>query len=250
LSLITVYGDESCQNGHKYMVLGTIWDMENCCNIIEEEVKSLRERTKFQKEFHWTDLKNHQLITYKELINIFAAHKKMNKLEFRALVVDQSDATHKIYSNDDELHFYKMFFWLIYKNMRRGNFYDILLDRKSNSVKGRLTDLKNSLNNRWFNDNWNGDITEIFQLLNPIRRVEPRDGSQIGLQLSDVFAGAIAYVWNGHYKERKIANPDNPKVKLVEHIQNTLNLDLASPHKPWESPSFNIWQFKRSKVKK
>jgi hypothetical protein len=241
MQVVTMYGDESCQNGHKFMVLGTIWDKTNACEQLEEDVRLLRLETGFQKEFHWTDLKGHQLPAYKGLIDIFQEYKREGKLIFRGMVVDQTDATHKIYSDTEELHFYKMFFWLIYKNLQVGYDYHILLDRKSNSVPGRLSDLKNALNNKWFNDH---GISRA-----PVRLVEPRDGSQIGLQLADVFAGAISYVRNGHYEERKIVNPNNPKVQLVDHIQKTLHIDLSSAHASWESPSFNIWRFQRMKIR-
>lgn len=244
MALITIWGDESSQNGHKYMVLGTIWQHPSCAADLERDVQNLKRATNFHKEFHWTDLKGHQIKAYKGLIEIFKEYMDQGLLKFRALVVDQSDPIHKEFSeNDDELHFYKMFFWLIYKRLREEHRYDIFLDQKNNSVPGRLSDLKNSLNNK-FDKEYYAKKGRVF-LEHIVRRVEARDGSQVELQIADVFAGAIAYVRNGYYSTSKNQNNNNPKVQLVEHIQNTLNISLDSCHKRTESDGFNIWCFER-----
>ncbi|WP_371019040.1 DUF3800 domain-containing protein [Pseudalkalibacillus sp. JSM 102089] len=241
MAIVKMYGDESSQNGHDFMVLGTIWDETNCCDAIEIDVARLKGERGFKNEFHWTDLKRHQLSVYQGLIDIFASYRSSDCFRFCALVVDQNDFAHQLYSDDDELHFYKMFFWLIYRRLDPSKSYGILLDRKTNSVEGRLSELKHTLNQKCIKDH------SPFLRREIVRYVEPRDGSQIGLQIADVFSGAIAYVWNGHYAAAKMANPNtkNPKVKLVDYIQSTLGINLQSFHGPEESPNFNIWRFQR-----
>ncbi|MCP3033444.1 DUF3800 domain-containing protein [Halobacillus sp. A1] len=247
MRLVTVYGDESCQNGHNYMVLGTVWDMGGICSEIELVVTDLKRRRQFKKEFHWSGVKGHHIPVYQELIDIFELYYHEESIRFNAMVVDQSDQSHQNFSdNDDELHFYKMFFWLIWGRMDIANDHDILLDRKTNSVPGRLSDLKNALNNKVVKHHGIQWKEGNFLPRNVVRTVEPRDGSQIGLQLADLFAGAIAYVKNGHYHTRKRANPNNPKVKLVDYIQDKLSIDLRYSHYSYQSPAFNIWRFQRS----
>lgn len=247
MGVVTIYGDESSQNAFTYMVLGTIWDACGVCDGLEEDIVKLKEETNFVgKEFHWCELKGHHLRAYKGLVDIFANCLEQGNVKFRALVVDQSDIKHKSYSEDDELHFYKMFFWLIFKNLRRPHQYDILLDRKTNSVSGRLSDLKSALNNKWFNDFALGvNLADLDKSdFTKVRRVEPRDGSQIALQLADIFAGAIAYKRNGHYESSK-NNPKNPKVQLLHYMEEKLGVDFLTNHLPGQSPEFNIWRFKR-----
>lgn len=239
MALINIWGDESSQNAHKYMVLGTIWQHPACTAELMKDIQDLRNQTFFQKEFHWNELKAHQLNVYKGLVDIFKKYADQGLLKFRALVVDQSDRSHKIYSQDDELHFYKMYFWLIYKRLMISNQYDIFLDRKINRIPGRLSDLKNVLNNKMI-----GDYGSVAA--NIVRRVETRDGSQIELQMADVFAGAIAYVRNGHYS---LATSSNPKLQLVDYIERSLQVSLNACHWPNESPKFNIWCFKRQNQK-
>jgi hypothetical protein len=238
MALMTIWGDESCQNAHKYMVLGTIWENPNYAVDLERDVCKLREEFQFKKEFHWTDLKGHQRNAYKGLIDIFEPYMRQGVITFRALVVDMSNKKNIREGDDKELHFYKMFFWLILKKLNRENRYDIFLDRKSNSVPGRLEDLYISLNDRMFDD--------IHYFFDPVvRRVEPRSGEEIQLQLADVFAGAIAYVVNGYYMDAKRNNSKNPKIELVEHIENRIGLKLTSRHAQHERPEFNIWHFSR-----
>lgn len=238
--LVNVWGDESSQNAHKFMVLGTIWQNPICAVDLERDVQALKKTTGFEKEFHWNELKGHQLTAYKGLVELFKEYADQGLLKYRSIVVDQSDRNHKIYSSDDELHFYKMYFWLIYKRLIPTNKYDIFLDRKPNSIPGRLSDLKNALNNRMIGDS----LSQRGEYIEPIvRRVEPRDGSQVELQMTDVFTGAIAYVRNGSYDAAK--NPKNPKRQLVDHIQEIIGVDLASCHGPYESQNFNIWCFRR-----
>jgi hypothetical protein len=240
MALITIWGDESCQNAHKHMVLGTIWENPNYAASLERDVNKLRDEFDFRKEFHWTEVKGHQRMVYKSLIDIFERYMRQGVIRFRALVVDMSNKRNIRRGDDKELHFYKMFFWLIVKKLKRENRYDIFLDRKSNSVFGRLTDLEFSLNSRMIED----DIIHYF--FDPVvRRVEPRSGEEIQLQLADIFAGAIAYVVNGFYDEAKKNNSKNAKVDLVDHIENRVGVKLNSSHWITESPEFNIWYFKR-----
>lgn len=239
MALINIWGDESSQNAHKYMVLGTIWQNPVCSADLMKDIQELRKKVSFQKEFHWNELKTHQMSAYKGLIDIFIKYANQGLLKFRALVVDQSDRSHKIFSQDNELHFYKMYFWLIYKRLLVSNQYDIYLDRKENKVPGRLSDLKNVLINKMISNHGRVAATTV-------RRVETRDGSQIELQMADVFSGAIAYVRNGHYQ---LATKNNPKLQLVDYIERSLHLNLGTCHLPSESPKFNIWCFQRQNEK-
>ncbi|MCL6576674.1 DUF3800 domain-containing protein [Kyrpidia sp.] len=241
MPLVTIWGDESCQNGHRYMVLGTIWQNPVCAADLERDIQNVKRQHRFDKEFHWTEMKGHQFEAYKGLVDVFLKYMSQGLLKFRALVVDQSDKKHKIYSSDEELHFYKMYFWLIYKRLTYRNRYDIFLDRKSNSVPGRLSDLKNALNNKLFNDYFH-EIIGIGNA-NIVRRVEPRDGAQVELQLADVFAGAIAHVRNGHFNPNPGKN--NAKSRLILYIQNQLEISLPDCHPPYSNPGFNIWCFRR-----
>lgn len=243
MALIHIWGDESSQNGHQYMVLGTIWQNPICAADLERDVNNLKQSVNFMKEFHWTEMKGHHVSAYRGLVEIFKEYMNQGLIKFRALVVDQTDRSHRLFSDTDELHFYKMFFWLITKRLNEQNRYDVFLDRKSNSVPGRLSDLKDTLNGRFRSDQWANKNKIYFG--DVVRRVEPRSGVEVELQLADVFAGAIAYVVNGFFEKGK-SNEKNPKVILVKHI-----LDLGFPfqcHKSWENPSFNIWCFERTKI--
>ena len=214
------------------MVLGTIWEIPACSAEIERESNEIKTRYDFNnKEFHWSEIKKLQVPIYCELIDMFIKYMRQGQLKFWASVVDQHDRRHKIYSKDDELHFYKMYFWLIFKRLNKHNKYDIYLDRKNNAVDGRLSDLKNYLNMKSMSSNI-------------VRRVEARDGSQIELQLADIFAGAIAYVINGQY-ERNKDNLNNPKVKIINYIQDKLERELRTCNAINEATDFNIWCFTR-----
>jgi hypothetical protein len=239
--LVNIFGDESSQNAHRYMVLGTIWENPVCAADFARDVYNLRRETGFHKEFHWADIKGHHVKAYNGLVEIFKEYMDQGMVKFRAIVVDQSDRRHKVYSPDDELHFYKMFYWMILKRLHDSHDYDIFLDRKSNSVPGRLSDLKNTINNAFANEYFKRH--QRFRS-DPIRRVEPRDGSQIELQLADIFAGAIAYCKNGSL--HAATNRDkNPKVRVLRHMVDVIGPNLLMCHASNESPSFNVWCFTR-----
>lgn len=242
MGLITIWGDESSQNAHKFMVLGTVWQNPICAVDLQREIHDLRMKFSFSKEFHWTEMKKLDFPVYSEAINIFKKYYDQGFIKYRAIVVDQTDPVHREYSPDNELHFYKMYFWLIYKRLRHDNKYDILLDRKRNKVDGRLSDLRNSLNNKCYTDHVNNG-GKVDEYKNIIRRVEPRDGTQIELQFADIFTGAIAYVRNGSYE--KADNPMNPKLRIVNYIQEKMKINLREGHPHYINQGFNIWDFKR-----
>ncbi|MBA4496406.1 DUF3800 domain-containing protein [Paenactinomyces guangxiensis] len=254
MALVTIWGDESCQNAHQYMVLGTIWENTAFTADFERDVHRLKQEMNFYKEFHWSEMKGHQRCAYKGLVDIFNKYMRQGSLKFRALVVDMSDSKNKREGDDEETHFYKMFYWLIYKKLRTGHRYDIYLDRKSNSVPGRYQDLERYLNNRMVQD-YIMNVMEEKGARHPfvtasfpnsvVRRVEPRDGAQVQLQLADVFAGAIGYVKNGSYANAKQNYSKNAKVDVVDHIEKTLQVSLSACHYPNESEGFNIWCFQR-----
>lgn len=224
---INIYGDESSHTGHRYMVLGTIWENPICAVNLERDVQKIRVDKGFHKEFHWKQIKGHQVRVYCALIDLFKRYLDQGLIKFRAIVVDQSDPKHKQYSDNNELHFYKMWFWLLHKRLDDAFVYDIYLDRKTNSVPGRLSDLHRNL------DKWHPGI---------VRRLEALDGSQVQLQMADVLAGAIAYYHNGHYKS---AQDTNPKLQVFKYACQTIGSALIACHGPYDSPSFNMWCFKR-----
>jgi hypothetical protein len=240
MALVHVFGDESSQNAHRYMVLGTIWENPVCAANLERDAQDLRREYGFKKEFHWQEIKGHQVRAYCALVDLFKVYADQGLIKFRGMVVDQTDQRHKKYSDNDELHFYKMWFWLLYKRLNDNHTYDVFLDRKSNSVPGRLTDLRNALNNRFANDYWQRH--NRFRG-NVIRRLEPRSGTEIELQMADVFAGAIAYVRNGFLNG---ASEKNPKARLIMHMWDVLGQGSFECHSVSQNPKFNIWCFSRT----
>ncbi|MFC7442609.1 DUF3800 domain-containing protein [Laceyella putida] len=254
MSLITIWGDESSQNAHKYMVLGTIWEHEAANEEIARDVEQLRQQLGFHREFHWNEMKKYHREAYFRLIDLFIKHMKQGNMQFRALIVDMSNKRNVKADDNKETHFYKMFFWLIYKWLTPDNHYDIFLDRKSNSVPGRLQDLEYYLNRKMAADyvkliqRHAPSANEKMKLAYPlvvVRRVESRDGSQAPLQLADVLAGAIAYVRNGHYDKAVANHSRSPKRAVVEYLEAKLGFSLLDCHARHESEGFNLFCFKR-----
>ncbi|TCW40774.1 DUF3800 domain-containing protein [Laceyella sacchari] len=253
MSLIVIWGDESSQNAHKYMVLGTIWQRADTYEALEAEVAGLRRQLGFEREFHWNEMKKTHRDAYIAFIDLFIKHMRQGNLKFRALIVDMTDKKNVKTGDNKEAHFYKMFFWLIYKWLAPEHHYDIFLDRKSNSVPGRLQDLEYYLNRKMAADyikliqqtSGAKEKQTIAYPLIVVRRVESRDGTQTPLQMADVLAGAIAYVRNGHY-EKAVANRSrNPKRAVVNHLEAQLGFSLKDCHARNEHKGFNLFCFKR-----
>lgn len=241
MQIVKVWGDESSQNGHRYMVLGTLWLPAENSSGFEQQISELKSKYNFRKEFHWNKLKNDQLKMYIELIDIVTNQIKSNKIAFLAIVVDQKSRENKIFSPSDELHFYKMYFWLIYQRISFKNRYYIYLDQKNKKKQDSLFDLKNSINLKIHKESVRKNGNKYTEF---VRKVTEVDSEYLCIQVVDILIGAIAYVYNGHFDLNNKSN-SNPKVKLVKHVEMCLGFKLGVSHSQKFSPKFNIWKFSR-----
>lgn len=224
---INVYCDESRQTGSRWMVLGSLWIPE--CKEIEFNDICHTYRAKSPKIlkafFKWTKVSRGMLDYYKGFSDLFF---NFRDIMFRCLVID----THKLdyekyHEGDKELAFYKFYFYLLSRNMRREHNYMVFLDRRTNRVAGRLIDLKTALNLY---------LRKKYVInSNLVSNVEPRMARLYDqLQIVDIFIGSIGYLKEGY-------NTSQAKLDLSKYLTQKRENPFFRISKFWK---FNVWELR------
>lgn len=222
--LVNIYGDESRQTGHRYMVLGGIWLQadkelefnERCHKFRAQKTQLLTAFLKWEKA-----TSKSYLDYYKQFVDVFFEFKE---IRFNCIIVD----THKIdytkyHANDRELAFYKFYFFLLSRNVNPENKYLVLLDRRNNKKRERLKDLKERVNNYFIS---RGRTDEDV-----VKNIEARDSRLFNtLQLADIFIGSVGY-------EKEGFSTSPAKVELSNHIKRK-RLAQVAKLRAWK---FNVW---------
>jgi len=221
-----LFCDESCHLEHDnsdVMVLGTICCPEECVEVINRQIKTLRYRHSYKTELKWTKLHTKQIGFYKALIDLFL---ETEALRFKATVVLNKKAlNHEQFNQGSHNNFYyKMFYYTLRDFLVSGNHYKIYLDYMDTQGRDKARKLMDVLDNANYGQ---VDITAYI-----IRSHE----SQL-IQLCDLLIGALSYS-----NRADIAHESKVKNELVDYLVLKLchRLDMGTP--PWEQ-KFNIFRF-------
>jgi transposase len=202
------YIDESSQTQHRYLVLGgTILPRENVRGIVSA-IWAARKPDLPANEMKWNKVSRTKLAAYKRVVDVFFDPPFRNSTQFHCLIVDTTKHKHHIYNQGNrDIGFNKEIYQLALKfgRLYRGLFH-IYPDRRSTTQK---TDDLRLMLNRGIRKQ--GDKRDW-----PYRRLQFRDSKTTELlQLTDIFAGAIAYRHNGH---DLAANASPAKTDLSKYI--------------------------------
>jgi len=224
---INVYCDESRQTDSRWMVLGSIWipkdkeiEFNNICHAFRSKDPKI-----LKAFFKWTKASKGMIDYYKGFSDLFFNFKD---IMFRCILID----THKLdyekyYEGDKELAFYKFYFYLLSRNMKKEHEYMVFLDRKTNRVAGRLVDLKTALN-LYLRKKHSINV-------NLVSNVEPRMARLYDqLQLVDIFIGAVGYLKEGY-------NTSPAKLVLADYLMKKKETPFFRISKFWK---FNVWELK------
>jgi hypothetical protein len=112
--IIEVYIDESSQNKHRYLVLGSIvFEMPNAQRLIDLMAKARLPELP-NGEAKWTKVSKAKLPAYKRLVDVLFDNQE--HMHFHSLFVDTTQQDHKKYNEgDSEIGFNKEIYLLANK---------------------------------------------------------------------------------------------------------------------------------------
>lgn len=233
---LDVYADESCQNAHRYMVLG--------CTLVEtgkakealDAFQEIRDRYRLHGEMKWTKASNNRLDGYKAIVDAYFALTARDVLHFHCLIVDTWQLDHHRFNGGDrEIGFSKMIYQLLLHSVRR---YPeklpayVYLD--SRTTNHSLDELRQILNN--------GIAARYNIRTRPFRRVVFRDSKKsLLLQANDVLLGAVAAHKNGHDLRE---GASRARSALADYIADHCDCFRLGDDTPANQLRFKVWNFR------
>ena len=231
-SATNVYIDESGHTddpNNNTMVLGTLWLSVPQLSLFTDAIRTVKKKHDIasHREIKWTKVSPAKLDYYKELIDVFFAVEQVN---YRAVVIDKSIVDYETYNKTRDDFYYSMIYILVrtiaekrYGDMR------LFLDYKDAWSGIRTTKLAGYLRNT-------GRLHNASLLAQPLRSHEV-----IGLQMADLFTGAVMYANKPQEKQESSA-----KKELIAHIERRSGQKLTCGT-PYSSEKINIlmWEPKR-----
>lgn len=201
-----IYCDESCHIEHdhkKFMFLGSVSSAYNQVKLHTEQIKTLKKKHHFYAEIKWTSVSNSKLRFYLDLVDYFFA----TDLKFRAIGIEKSKIKCEDFDSTYDDFYYKMYYYLLIKNIDTLYNYNVYLDIKDTLSAYKVNKLKEILNVKY----------GVFRNIQNIRSDE-----SLLLQLSDFLMGAVSYSNNDELKA------NSAKVLVIEKIKQHTALDLSA----------------------
>lgn len=207
-----IYCDESCHIEHdhkKYMFLGSVSSAYNQVEFHSRNIRELKKKHNFYAEIKWNTVSTSKLGFYCELIEYFFA----TDLRFRVIGVDKS----RIKTNCYDDFYYKMYYFLLNKNIDTLYSYNVYLDIKDTLSAYKVNKLKDILNVK-------------FGVFRNVQNISSKES--VLMQLADFLMGAISYENNN---EEKL---NSAKVHLIKKIKQHVKLELNATN---YSTKFNLF---------
>jgi hypothetical protein len=174
---------------------------------IKEEYGLGRNKYGVAMELKWTKVSKSKMNMYKKLIDLFFEKDYLN---FRAVIVkEKSKLDHKIFLQDHDTWYYKMYYYLLREIVRLGQQYNIYIDIKDTNSADKVLFLQKVLNRSLYDF-----YDETVMRIQTIRSEEVNI-----LQLTDLFIGALSYINRGK-------NSSEAKLEIIEYLKDYSGLDL------------------------
>ncbi|WP_051331075.1 DUF3800 domain-containing protein [Aneurinibacillus terranovensis] len=218
---IFIYGDESGKNGASYAIVGSVWiNSQESHGSIQARLKEWKAQKKEEgvnlpSEFHFTELKKHQLNFYKEFFDLFMSHAGM--ASFKAVAANNKKITTKKLDEVIFSLYYQLVHLGIEHEQQTGRITlprDIkyFKDEDPGTDKLLLKELEQELQTR-FKNYFDNQVTlaSLISLKSNFSEL---------VQIADLFTGSIAR----HLNQEKNGS-GNYKDELAEYIIRSLNLN-------------------------
>lgn len=234
---INIYCDESCHleandEMQKSMVLGAVWCIAEERKKIYEDIRSIKIKHSFSKDFEikWTKVSPKKIDFYLELIEYFFSNENLN---FRGLVIpDKTILNHETFGQTHDDWYYKMYFGMILTILRPNKYnYNIFIDIKDTKGGPKVSRLHDMLSNKIY------DFEK--EIIKSIEQVHSHEVEI--LQLTDLFIGALSYLFRG-------LETSSAKMEIIKKIKEKSGYSLKKNTLPG-AEKFNlfIWQPKGEK---
>ncbi|MEE7504166.1 DUF3800 domain-containing protein [Methylobacterium mesophilicum] len=223
LKLYHVFRDETCQERHRWMALGTLVVPDEHLNDVRSKFTAMKSAMGLQGEIKWEYTNKKLLSRYKRLANAaFSLISKHKVMQFHAMLICMDVVDHEKYNDGiPDLSYSRFFHHLMLKYIKlygKNTKYYVLFDERNSKVPMRP--FQNSANfaaHRNYNiDHW------------PFRRLQYQNSkADILFQINDLILGAIGFLRNRkHVLE---STKSSPKAELALHIRRS-------------SPARSFWQ--------
>lgn len=221
-----VYCDESCHlenDDIPVMVWGAVWcDLSNVVRI-NEQLKAIKKRHGVSSSFEakWTKISPSKVGLYKDLVDFFLSDPS---LKFRGLLVpDKSKINHKVFQQNHNDWYYKMYFTMLKYIINPSDCYRVYLDVKDTRGGPKTRELHDVLSNNIHDFN-----KRTVERVEQIRSHE----SEI-LQISDLLIGAVGYA------NRGLAT-SSAKTAILDQIKDKLGPRSLTSTSAFSSTKFNL----------
>lgn len=222
-----IYCDESSVNNKnlKYMWIWAIHIEREYKNIMIKKINELKSKYNYNLEIKWRKVTPKTKDFYLELINLFFD----NKIEFYSILIDKEKMNlQKYHNNDEELAFYKYYYFLLKNRFKNESMYYLYLDQRIKKDKNRIATMSEFFEMEKQSRNDNFIIQHIW---------EYDSHNHILIQLADFLTWAICY-------ENNLLNTSETKNELIKQIiQRLWKNDLKFDSKLHDE-KFNIFKIK------
>lgn len=222
-----IYCDESSIN-NKNLLFMWIWAIQverEYKNIVLKKLKELKKQYNYNLEIKWRKVSPKTKDFYIALVNFFFD----NNLNFYSILIDKEKLNLKDYHNDDEeLAFYKYYYFLLKNRFQDWNDYYLYLDQRNKKDKDRIKKISE------FFDYESQTRIQSFN----IRHIWEYDSNiHLLIQIADFFIWAVCYNNND-------LNNSISKKEVIDLISSKLwkqDLKFASQ---LHDEKFNIFKIK------
>lgn len=238
--LFHVFGDETCQVDHDWMVLGTTGVSDVHVDMARALFLGWKKRMGLQGEIKWefTDKKNVE--RFKKLMTVYFELLHDGILQFHSMVIPAKNFDYKAFGNPvPEAAYNRLFHHLLVwkycssKAVRKRK-YHVLFDERTSLVPWEPFRLAvNKAADRKFRmDHW------------PFRKVGYENSHlDMMLQMNDLVLGAIGF-WRN---DKHITMAGSPKHMLARHIKNCAGLNSLKDNP--RSERFSMWTIRFNEFK-
>nr|WP_294899395.1 DUF3800 domain-containing protein [uncultured Pedobacter sp.] len=220
-----IFCDESAleaiakQDAHLYMGIGGIWLPAEHRATLKSGLTKIKLKYGIHGELKWKKLSPAYYDLYKEVIDFFF---DAGYMRFRIILIEANKIDHIKFNNaDPELGFYKFYYQLIKHWLFDFNTYSIFTDLKENRNKGRLQELKETLDQ--------SNLTSDVKLVQGL----PSEQS-LGIQLADILTGLVVSKFNREATGKA-------KLDLISYVESKYLSKEIAPTSKWEE-KFNVFK--------
>ncbi len=226
-----IYCDESRVENRdsRHMVIGALFLPRKNKNKISNDLKRLLREYKFRHELKWVKVGRGKIDMYKRLVDYFVLN---SNLHFRCIVVDKTKVDLKKYhNNDEEIAFFKFYYFMLRAKLLSGNRYYIFLDKKPTREKRRAVALQAFLRSHIL----------LHREDCHIRHLQAYDSADNPLiQLVDFLTGMVSYCCNEGLDKQ------SAKAEIVKYAQYKLNRASLCDSTSLSEEKFNIFVWNKN----